>query len=100
MQHSPDCPLQDRVPSPRMNTAAQVAVLDRYSLCPRILSQADVTQYAGLSRSMMWKLVSEGTFPPPIRLTERRIGWERTEVDAWLDARAGERPIRPGRPAA
>jgi prophage regulatory protein len=38
----------------------------------------------GLSRSMIYYLVSEGSFPSPISLGPRAVGWLESEVDAWL----------------
>jgi predicted DNA-binding transcriptional regulator AlpA len=28
-----------------------------------------------------------GEFPPPIALTEQKLGWRLSELDAWLESR-------------
>ena len=41
-------------------------------------------QRIGLSRSTIYQRISEGTFPTPISLGDRAIGWLESEVDGWL----------------
>ena len=41
----------------------------------------------GLSRSTIYSRVAEGTFPKPISLGLRSVGWIEAEVDAWLRER-------------
>jgi hypothetical protein len=36
-------------------------------------------------------MVSAGTFPRPIRIGPRRVGWLASEIDAWLADRIRER---------
>jgi prophage regulatory protein len=84
----------DPVSRPVLTTEAQIALLSRLYLCPRILTQRTLPDYTGLGRSTIWEHIAKGTFPPPIRLSANRVGWERAEVDKWLDARAAERPVR------
>jgi prophage regulatory protein len=38
----------------------------------------------GLSRSTIYLRVSEGSFPRPISLGARAVGWVDAEVDAWV----------------
>lgn len=45
------------------------------------------------SRSAMRRQIASGTFPPPIRLGPKSIGWRRTELDAWL---ANQPSLTPG----
>jgi len=40
--------------------------------------------YVGLSGRMVRNLVGRGRFPPPIRLSDGRRGWRRTDLDAWV----------------
>ena len=37
-----------------------------------------------MSRSTIYQRVREGTFPPPVNLGKRAVGWLASEVDAWL----------------
>jgi len=37
------------------------------------------------AKSTIYKLVSEGEFPKPIKLGKRATVWIKSEVDAWID---------------
>ncbi len=50
----------------------------------RLLSPKSVCERTSLSRSSLDRLVAEGKFPAPIRITERRLAYRGAEVDAWL----------------
>lgn len=52
-----------------------------------ILSLAEVETATSLSRSSIYRRISEGTFPQSIPLGGRRIGFVKREVDAWIKAR-------------
>lgn len=53
----------------------------------RILRCKDVMALTGLSRSTLYAMMSEGTFPPSVELSKRAVGWRAAVVQAWLDAR-------------
>lgn len=57
-----------------------------------------VQEATGLGRVTLWRMVRAGTFPAPIYLTERKIGWRESEVVKWLEARP--KVQYPPRPAA
>jgi len=38
----------------------------------------------GLSRSSIYERIAKGTFPKPISLGTRAVGWLEAEVDDWL----------------
>ena len=48
----------------------------------------------GLSRSTIYLRISRGTFPAPVSLGGRAVGWIEAEVQAWLTARIAPRPER------
>ena len=53
-----------------------------------IMRLPEVLRTVGLSRSTIYRLIEEGKFPPPLRLTgSRAIGWRRGEIRAWLGGR-------------
>jgi prophage regulatory protein len=41
----------------------------------------------GLSRSTIYLRVSEGTFPKPVSLGGRAVGWVEAEIQSWLAER-------------
>lgn len=53
----------------------------------RILSCKDVMALTGLSRSTLYAMMSEGTFPASVKLSKRAVGWRAAVIQAWLDAR-------------
>lgn len=60
----------------------------------RILRFRDVEQLVRLSKGSIYRLIGKGTFPRPIRLGARAVGWHRDEVEGWLAdrKRAGAEP--------
>jgi prophage regulatory protein len=54
----------------------------------KMLRLNSVVEKVGLSRPTIWKRVADGTFPPPVPVGERAVGWFQHEVDALLQATA------------
>jgi len=51
-----------------------------------ILRRKQVEDRTGLSRSTIYLRIQEGTFPKPINLGARAVGWLESEIEAWLAA--------------
>ncbi|MBI4999075.1 MAG: AlpA family transcriptional regulator [Rhodocyclales bacterium] len=49
-----------------------------------ILRLPAVQARCGLSRSTIYQRASVGTFPKPISLGQRAVGWVESEVQDWL----------------
>ena len=62
-----------------------------------ILRRPKVEKKTGLSRSTIYLLIKKGTFPKPIKLGERSVGWVEAEVDAWLESRIQQRDAEANR---
>lgn len=56
-----------------------------------ILRRDDVERATGLSRSTIYFMVSKGTFPKPVPLGGKAVGWVQSEVSEWIEARIAER---------
>lgn len=41
-----------------------------------------------VSNATLWRRVKEGTFPKPVKLSERVTAWRVEDVRQWLDAQA------------
>jgi len=52
-----------------------------------ILRLPVVIQKTGRSRSSIYAGVKAKTFPKPIDLGERSIGWLEADVDSWIESR-------------
>ena len=50
----------------------------------RVLRLPRVQARTGLARSTIYVRVADGSFPQPIRLGARAVGWIESEVDAWI----------------
>jgi prophage regulatory protein len=57
----------------------------------RILRLAEVEVIVGLKRTQIYDSVAKKTFPKPIALGERAVGWSSDEIEDWQDARIKER---------
>jgi len=55
-----------------------------------ILRRAAVESVTGLSRSSIYSKMEIGTFPKPIKLSERSVGWLESEVQEWVQNRVAE----------
>lgn len=56
-----------------------------YTPSKRILRLPDVKQITGISRSLIYLKISQGTFPSPISLGERSVGWIEDEIIKWIE---------------
>lgn len=52
-----------------------------------ILRRKQVEKRTGLSRSTIYLRIQEGTFPRPINLGARAVGWLENEIEEWLSSR-------------
>jgi prophage regulatory protein len=50
-----------------------------------ILRLPTVKARTGLARSTIYLRIAEGTFPKPIPLGGRAVGWIEDEIDHWLN---------------
>lgn len=57
----------------------------------KIIRRNEVEALVGLARSTLYKRISEQTFPKPIPLAPRAVGWIESEVSAWLDNQIAQR---------
>ncbi|WP_417539072.1 helix-turn-helix transcriptional regulator [Marinobacter sp.] len=50
----------------------------------RILRLKDVISQTGLARSTIYKYIDAGSFPKPVPLGGRSVGWVQSEVQDWI----------------
>ncbi|CAB4048776.1 helix-turn-helix transcriptional regulator [Paraburkholderia phenoliruptrix] len=60
-----------------------------------ILRRPQVEIEVGLKRSTIYQRMQEGTFPRPIRLGERAVGWRASDIEQFLEDPAGYRAPTP-----
>lgn len=49
----------------------------------RLIRRPEVESIVGLKRSMIYRLMREGRFPTPVKLSARAVAWRLSEVQAW-----------------
>ena len=55
----------------------------------RFIRPSEVLKMIGVSRTTLWRMVRDGVFPPPIRITKRNTGYILDDVEGWIRQRAG-----------
>jgi prophage regulatory protein len=60
-------------------------------MAAQVLRLPDVKQRVCLSRSSIYLAISKGTFPSPIPLGIRSVGWLESDVERWIQERAMEK---------
>lgn len=60
----------------------------------RIMRLNEVKLVTGLQRSSIYKYMAIGTFPKPVHLSDKAVGWVSTEIEDWVKARIAERDQR------
>jgi prophage regulatory protein len=50
-----------------------------------LLNLAEVAARLRLSRSTIYRLLSENRFPEPRRLSRARVAWAEADIEAWIE---------------
>ena len=53
----------------------------------KLLRRRDVEELTGLSRASIYRLISEGGFPRPVRVSATAVRWKSSDIDAWIKSR-------------
>lgn len=53
----------------------------------RLLRLPSVKEQTGLSRSAIYAAINAGTFPPPLKVSERAVAWTQSSIDSWIETR-------------
>lgn len=57
----------------------------------RLLRIREVLHLCGLSRATLYREIKLHTFPAPVKLSARSVGWLQEDVAQWLAARIAQR---------
>lgn len=57
-----------------MNTTS--LLIDRY----------EVERLTSLRKTTIYRLMKEGTFPKPLRISSMRVAWRTADIQAWVDS--------------
>lgn len=61
----------------------------------RFIRTRQVLEMIGVGRTTLWKMVQAGSFPRPVRITERNSGYLLDTVEQWMRLRAQGLPWQP-----
>ena len=50
----------------------------------QILSSKELAELLGVSRATLWRMRQKDLVPPPIQISIRLIGWEKSVIEKWL----------------
>ena len=59
-----------------------------------ILRLPAVLARVGLKKTAIYEGVSAGTFPAPVQLSEKAVGWRGSDIDAWIASRVSAREVK------
>ena len=57
------------------------------SMNEKLLRRRDVEELTGLSRASIYRLISEGGFPRPVRVSATGVRWRASDIAAWIESR-------------
>ena len=58
----------------------------RYTFDP-LLRRQEVEHQTGLSRTSIYRMMAEGTFPRPRRIGRQAVAWPASAIEAWKASR-------------
>lgn len=56
----------------------------------RLLQRKDVEKITGMKRSSIYKKMSTGDFPKPIKVGTRAVRWCSSDIDSWIERKICE----------
>ena len=56
-----------------------------------MLRSREVQQRTGLSRTTIWRLEREGSFPKRVQISRNAVAWRESDVAAWIAQKGGDR---------
>jgi predicted DNA-binding transcriptional regulator AlpA len=67
-------------------TVGKIALMkvERPLVDDRLITYAELRERIPFTRQTIWRMVRDGRFPPPIRLTTSRTVWRLSTVLAWI----------------
>ena len=51
----------------------------------RFMRERDVLDATSLSRTTLWRVMKNGQFPRPVRISPGRVGWRESAIIAWQE---------------
>jgi prophage regulatory protein len=61
----------------------------------RVLRRRATEVKCGLSKTVLYDKLKKASFPKPVKLGPKSVGWLESELDQWIEARIRERDSLP-----
>ena len=65
------------------SAAVQSAAVGRNFQSGALMRIGEVCELVGVCRSTVYRWVSEGSFPEPLRISERAVRWNIDDIEVW-----------------
>ena len=65
----------------------------------QLLTRRQVEKLIGIKRSTIYKLMREGLFPEPLKISDGTVRWPKAELETWLKSRPRARGERRSQPS-
>ncbi|EXU75506.1 helix-turn-helix transcriptional regulator [Erwinia mallotivora] len=59
----------------------------------KLIRLSDVMKKTGFKKSWIYLLISQGDFPPAVKIGSRSVAWLESEVNEWIAGRIGKREV-------
>jgi prophage regulatory protein len=69
----------------QQHVASRVVTKRRWAV--RFIRPREVLEMIGVSRTTLWRMVKEGNFPKPVRISKGNAGYLLETVEAWMRTR-------------
>ncbi len=56
----------------------------------KLIKRQQVEERTGIGRAYLYRLMSEGRFPRPVRVGTRAVRWLESDIQEWIEARVAE----------
>ena len=53
----------------------------------KLMRRRDVEELTGLSRASIYRLIAEGEFPRPVRVSATAVRWRASDIAVWIQSR-------------
>ena len=53
----------------------------------RLLRRRDVERITGMSRASIYRLMQQGDFPRPVKVSSTAVRWKESDIAVWIESR-------------
>lgn len=56
-------------------------------MADRLLRRREVEKWCGIATTTLYRLMNNGEFPEPLRITRKSIRWKESAIQAWIESK-------------